>query len=324
MKILIAGGAGYIGSVLTPLLQSEGYQVEVMDLMWFGNHLPDAVPARECDLFALDETHLKGYDQVIFLAGLSNDPMAEYNPAMNFVQNGALPPYLAFRAKNAGVKRFIYASSCSIYGYTEGKLYDEEYPLSCSYPYGISKLVGERGVLQQQDENFSVIALRQGTVNGHSPRMRFDLIVNTMFKSAIINGKITVNNPDIWRPLVDVRDTGRAFILAVQAAQDISGVFNIAYDNFTVGQVAEKVRKAVEKATGKTIAVEIRHQQDFRNYRVDCAKAKTCLGFAPQHDVDDMVDSLWAHHAEYGDMSQAAYYNIEVFKQVMKQKDRRY
>lgn len=324
MKILIAGGAGYIGSVLAPLLQHEGHQVDVVDLMWFGNHLPDTVSVKKCDLFTLEESHLQGYDQLIFLAGLSNDPMAEYSPAMNFVQNGALPPYLAFRAKNAGVKRFIYASSCSIYGYTEGQLYDEESPLSCAYPYGISKLVGERGVLQQQDETFSVIALRQGTVNGHSPRMRFDLIVNTMFKTALMTGKITVNNADIWRPLVDVRDTTYAFLLAVKAEAHINGVFNIAYDNFTVGQVATLIKKSLEKATGKTIAVEIRNQQDFRNYKVDCTKAKTQLGFSPRYSVQDMVDSLWTHHAGYGDMSQSAYYNIEVFKQVLQHEDRTY
>ena len=321
MKILVAGGAGYIGSVLSPMLLEEGHQVDVVDLMWFGNHLPDTVTAQERDLFTLDKSCLQGYDQLIFLAGLSNDPMAEYSPAMNFVQNGALPPYLAYCAKNAGVKRFIYASSCSIYGYTEDKLYDEEAPLSCAYPYGISKLVGERGALQQQDETFSVIALRQGTVNGHSPRMRFDLIVNTMFKTALVNGKITVNNAAIWRPLLDVRDTAQAFLLAVQADSNVSGVFNVAYDNFTVGQVATLVKEAVDQATGESISVEIRNQQDFRNYKVDCAKAKQCLGFAPKYGVNDMIDSLWAHHAEYGDMSQSAYYNIEVFKQVMKHED---
>ena len=149
MKILVAGGAGYIGSVLAPLLQEQGYHVDVVDLLWFGNHLPDAVPVLKRDLFTLTASDLAGYDQVVFLAGLSNDPMAEYDPAMNFVQNGALPPYLAFCAKKAGVKRFIYASSCSIYGYTVNELYDEDAPLSCAYPYGISKLVGERGALRQ-------------------------------------------------------------------------------------------------------------------------------------------------------------------------------
>ncbi|MCF6284281.1 MAG: SDR family oxidoreductase, partial [Candidatus Hydrogenedentes bacterium] len=185
MRILVAGGAGYIGSVLVPVLQDHGYDVDVVDLLWFGNHLPEDTRVIQKDLFQLGVAELKPYDQVVFLAGLSNDPMAEYSPALNFIQNGALPSYLAFQAKQAGVKRFVYASSCSVYGYTVNELYDEDAPVTCAYPYGISKLEGENGVLQLQDENFSTIALRQGTVCGHSPRMRFDLIVNTIVASAV-------------------------------------------------------------------------------------------------------------------------------------------
>ncbi len=321
MRILIAGGAGYIGSVLAPLLEEHGYDVDVVDLLWFGDHLPDTVPVREQDLFSLDTPDLHGYDQLVFLAGLSNDPMAEYDPAMNFVQNGALPPYLAFRARQAGVRRFIYASSCSIYGYTENKLYDENAPLSCSYPYGISKLVGERGVMQQHEPGFSTIALRQGTVNGHSPRMRFDLIVNTMFKVAMTEGRIIVNNPAIWRPLVDVRDTASAFVRAVEAEQDVTGVFNIAYDNVTVGQTADLVKAAVEKLSGRKILIETHNQRDFRNYKVDCSRAREMLGFQPQFDVQDMVADLYAHHEAYGDMSDPKYYNIQVFKRIMAQQE---
>ncbi len=317
MRILVAGGAGYIGSVLTPLLQEHGYQVDVVDLLWFGNHLPDSIPIQKRDLFTLDAPDFEKYNQVIFLAGLSNDPMAEYDPAMNFVQNGALPPYLAFRARQAGVQRFIYASSCSIYGYTENELYNEDAPLSCAYPYGISKLVGERGVLQQQESGFSTIALRQGTVNGHSPRMRFDLIVNTMYKAAMTEGRIIVNNPAIWRPLVDVRDTAGAFLRAVQADNDVSGVFNIAYDNFTVGQVADLVKDAVETHTGKKVLVEVRNQADCRNYKVDCSRARNRLGFQPQYDVRAMVANLYAHHASYGDLTYEKFYNILVFKQLL-------
>jgi nucleoside-diphosphate-sugar epimerase len=165
MRILIAGGAGYVGSHLIPVLIERGYEVEVIDLMWFGNHLPDEVKVAKRDLFECKEKDLEIYEQIIFLAGLSNDPMAEYDPAMNFVFNAALPSYLALTAKKAGVKRFIYASSCSVYGYTVNELYDEESPTTCVYPYGVSKLQGERGVLQLQDDGFSVIALRKGTVS---------------------------------------------------------------------------------------------------------------------------------------------------------------
>lgn len=153
MKILVAGGAGYVGSHLIPILLEHGYEVDVIDLLWFGNKLPKGVKVTQRELFTCKEKDMEGYEQVIFLAGLSNDPMAEFDPSGNFVSNAALPSYLAYIAKRAGVKRFIYASSCSVYGYTVNEMYDENSPVTCGYPYGISKLQGERGVLQQQDKS---------------------------------------------------------------------------------------------------------------------------------------------------------------------------
>ena len=172
MKLLIAGGAGYVGSALIPKLLDRGYKVDVVDLFWFGNHLPRQVGILNKDIFQLTEEDLEPYDQVVFLAGLSNDPMAEYSPSKNFVFNAAAPSYLAYTAKKAKVKRYIYASSCSVYGYTENELYDETRPVSSTYPYGISKLQGEQAALQLVDDNFSVISLRKGTISGYSPRMR--------------------------------------------------------------------------------------------------------------------------------------------------------
>ena len=188
MRILLAGGAGFIGSVLGPMLRDRGHEITVADLFWFGKSLEIDTPILECELFELTPADLEQFDQVIFLAGLSNDPMAEFSPARNFVDNGALPSYLAYTAKKAGVRRFVYASSCSVYGFSHTQLASEDDPVTCDYPYGISKLQGERGVLQLADDDFSVVALRQGTVVGYSPRMRFDLIVNTMYKSAIERG----------------------------------------------------------------------------------------------------------------------------------------
>jgi len=316
MKILVAGGAGYIGSVLVPILDEHGYEVEVVDLLWFGNQLPSHIPVYEKDLFELTTDDMSGFDQVVFLAGLSNDPMAEFSPARNFVENGALPSYLAFIAKQAGVKRFVYASSCSIYGYTVNELYDEESPVTCGYPYGISKLQGERGVMQLCDDNFSAIALRQGTVNGYSPRTRFDLIVNTMYKFAMTTGEITINNPSIWRPILDVRDTASAFLRAVQADIAISGAFNVAYDNFTVGQIGDSVKEEVEELTGKKIRLNVKSIQDFRNYKVTCDKAKTYLGFRPKYSVTDTVKHLHEHAGEFGDFTDDRFYNINTFKKL--------
>lgn len=314
MRILVAGGAGYIGSVLVPLLLDHGYEVDVVDLLWFGNHLPSEVKVSQRDLFECAEAELRGYDQVIFLAGLSNDPMAEFSPAMNFIHNAALPSYLAYMARQAGVKRFIYASSCSVYGYTVNELYDENCPATCGYPYGISKLQGERGVMQLQNEHFSTIALRQGTVCGYSPRMRFDLIVNTMYKSALADGQITINNPSIWRPIIDVRDTSMAFLRAVQADPSVSGVFNVAYGNFTVGQIGDIVKDEVEALTGRKVKILIKSLHDFRNYKVTCERAKLVLGFLPKHSIEEIVAQLDAHRDEYGDFSSEQYYNIATFR----------
>src|ERR1700723_2235545 len=206
MKLLIAGGAGYVGSVLIPKLIDRGYKVDVVDLFWFGNHLPKQVGVLNKDIFQLTEEDLEPYDQVIFLAGLSNDPMAEYSPSKNFVFKAAAPSYLAYTAKRAKVKRYVYASSCSVYGYTENELYDETRQVGSSYPYGISKLQGEQAALQLMNDDFSVISLRKGTISGYSPRMRLDLIVNTMFKTALRDGVVTVNNPSIWLPTLRIED----------------------------------------------------------------------------------------------------------------------
>jgi nucleoside-diphosphate-sugar epimerase len=316
MKLLVAGGAGYIGSYLIPVLLEHGYDTDVVDLLWFGNNLPEDVNVFQKDLFKCQKEDLEQYDQVLFLAGLSNDPMAEFDPSMNFVFNGALPSYLAFVAKKAKVKRFIYASSCSVYGYTVNELYNEQSPVTCGYPYGISKLQGERGVLQLQDESFSVIALRQGTVCGYSPRMRLDLIVNTMFKFVMTDKEITVNNPSIWRPILDIRDAATAYLRAIQADYSLSGVYNIASGNYTVGQVGDMVKTEMEKLLGSRIDITLKNIDDFRNYKVTIDKAKTYLGFEPQYKIKDIVEDLFQHKALFEDYSSDRFYNIKVFEKL--------
>ncbi|MBF0553505.1 MAG: SDR family oxidoreductase [Nitrospirae bacterium] len=316
MKIILAGGAGYIGSVLTPLLMDYGYEVKVIDRCWFGNYLPEGTNLVNKNLFDCTREDFAGYDQFIFLAGLSNDPMAEFSPSKNFIHNAALPAYLAFEAKKAGIKRYIYASSCSVYGYTVDQLYTEVSPVICGYPYGISKLQGEQGVLQLNDDKFSVISLRQGTICGFSPRMRMDLIVNTMFKTSMTEGRVTINNPSIWRPILDIRDAASAYIRSIQAYYSISGVFNIASDNYTVGQVGDVVKHESEKQTGKPVKLEIKNIEDYRNYKVSIEKAMTYLGFQPDYKVKDILLDLFEHRDYYGDYEEEKYYNIRVFKNI--------
>jgi nucleoside-diphosphate-sugar epimerase len=316
MKILIAGGAGYVGSVLIPRLLDRGYKVDVVDLFWFGNHLPRQVGVINKDIFQLGVEDLEPYDQVIFLAGLSNDPMADWSPSKNFIFNAAAPAYLAYTAKRAKVKRYIYASSCSVYGYTENELFDETRPVASSYPYGISKLQGEQAAIQLADEDFSVIALRKGTISGYSPRMRFDLIINTMFKHAVTENVITVNNPSIWRPILSIDDAATAYVRAIEANYKLSGLFNIASGNYTVGEIADLVKSAVENHLGGRVNLEIKHIQDVRNYKVCTAKAANVLSFHPTGDVKSIVQSLFDNSEKFRDWSNPLYSNIQSFKKI--------
>ncbi len=319
MKIYIVGGAGYIGSRLVPNLTDHGYEVTVADLMWFGNHLPPEMNVIEKDIFDLTPDDLTGYDRVIFLAGLSNDPMAEFSPALNFISNAAAPAYLAFIAKQAGVPRFIFADSCSVYGYTVNQLYDEDSPTTCAYPYGISKLQGEFGVLQLVDDKFSAICLRQGTLSGYSPRMRFDLIINTMYKTAIQDKKIIINNPAIWRPILGMRDAVNAYVRAIQADESISGVFNLASDNFTVGQVGDMVWAHVVEKHAIKVKLDIRDIQDYRNYKVSNQRAKDVLGVTFNDSVDSILEDLDEHIGPDFNFDEDRYYNIKVFKKIFPQ-----
>lgn len=316
MKVLIAGGAGYIGSKLVPHLLERGYDIDVIDLFWFGDFLPENIKRIKKGLFELTQDEVKDYEQVIFLAGLSNDPMAEYSPHLNFIHNAAAPAYLAYIAKQSGVKRFIYASSCSVYGYTENELYDENSPAVSNYPYGISKLQGEQAAIQMQDDYFSVICLRQGTVSGYSPRMRLDLIVNTMFKSAMLDGVITVNNPAIWRPILSINDALTAYTRAIEANQSISGIFNVSSGNYTVGEVADIVKTALFEKLEMKIDLNIHHKQDYRNYKVTSEKANTTLSFKPRYDIDKIVQELVENYDLFKDLKNPQYYNIEMFKKI--------
>lgn len=313
MKILIIGGGGYIGSRLVPELLGRGYHVSVIDTFMFGNHLPTDVFTLKKDIFDITEEDMKSSECVIFLAGLSNDPMAEYSPSENFVSNAAGPAYTAYVAAKSGVKRYIYAGSCSVYGYTENSLYTEEDPTVVSYPYGISKLQGEK-VSHLQSSDFSVVILRQGTVSGHSPRMRFDLVVNTMFKCAMQDGVIVVNNPSIWRPILSIRDAVSAYIRAIEANQEVNGIFNIASCNCTMGFVADRVKEKIESAMHRKVQLNIRNIADYRNYKASIEKAKHILSFYPQHNIQDITQELCEHIQEYKNLENENYYNIRVFK----------
>lgn len=319
MNVFIAGGGGYIGSRLVTHLEKHGHDVTVLDLFWFGDNLPKTTKRLEKDLFELKSEDLEKYDAVIFLAGLSNDPMAEYSPALNFIHNAAGPAHLAYVAKTAGIKRFVYAGSCSVYGWVgvDGESSEND-PAKSVYPYGISKLQGELAVRELNDENFSVICLRQGTVCGWSPRMRFDLVINAMYKNALTKGVVTVDNPKIWRPILAITDAVEAYEKALLADHDIHGIFNVSSGNFTVGEIGEHLVGYLKKTYDYSVKLEIDNKPSFRNYRVSTKKAEEVLGINFTGSLTTIVDDLHEHLGEdLADADDDRYYNVKTFIKLM-------
>lgn len=316
-KVLVAGGAGYIGSKLVPALVDEGHDVTVVDLLWFGNHLPKDVTVMEKDILSLTKEDLKGYDVVIFLAGLSNDPMAEFSPALNFLSNGGYPTYLAYTAKQAGVPKYIYGSSCSVYGHTDSDQVNETTVVNTQFPYGVSKLQGEVGVNQLVDKSFSAISFRQGTLSGFSPRMRFDLFINTMYMKAATEGVITVNNPAIWRPILAIEDAAKAYLVAVNDSHT-DGVFNLASVNKTVGEVAKEIQEHFKTVHNKDVEIDEKDIFDLRNYRVSAAKAINQLGLSFEGTVGSILSDLDKNIGVDYDFDQDENYNIRVFEKLPK------
>ena len=316
-KILIAGGAGFIGTRLSNKISSK-YNVTVMDHFWFGDMLNDNITKIKQDINTIKTEDLIGYDAVLFLAGLSNDPMAMYRPDLNFIENSATPTYLAFCAKEAGVKRFICASSCSVYGHTKNKTLNEKSKVKPSYAYGISKLQCEKGITILEDNNFKPILFRKGTVGGWSPKMRFDLVVNTMLMTALTKKKIIINSPKLWRPLIDIKDVIQAYELAIEADLDITGVYNISGGNYTIGDLGKLIFNNL-KERGYDIELETLNIKDFRNYKVDISKVKDELGFNPKYNPNDSIQEILDNieKSENFNLENESYYNIKTFKKVI-------
>lgn len=317
-KILVAGGGGYVGSVLVPRLLNRGYRVTVVDKFWFGNYLgvhPN-LSLVNADISNVTTESLDGYTSLIFLGGLSNDPMAEFSPFLNFVQNVAVPVELIYKAKEAGVSRFIFASSCSVYGFTGGVIYDEDSETTTISPYGLSKILAEKALLQFIDGSLSVMCLRQGTISGYSPRMRFDLVINKMFIDGVKSGIIHVNSPSIWRPILAIQDAATAYVRALESPLSVSGIFNILSENYTLGEMADLVYEVLFKVSDleNGLQISIHDMQDLRNYRVSGEKAEQILSFKPQFTITEIVRELWDKIGEFGDYQNDRYYNVRVFR----------
>jgi len=323
-KVLLVGGAGYVGSVLAQELLERGYAVKVLDRLYYG--ADGLAPIRDrCELVVADmrciiADDLSDVDAVINIGGLSNDPTAEYNPRANYEMNTLAAERLAQLAVDAGVRRYILASSCSVYdcGVSDearDQVQDETAPVAPRAAYAISKFEAEQRVLALASDSFTPVVLRKGTVYGYSPRMRYDLVVNTFVKDALSRGEIALfYGGEMWRPLVDVRDVARAYVACLEAEPEaVRGeVFNIAYRNMRISEVALRVRSTLRELG---VPCDVRPDYGYRgirSYRVSARKIEQRLGFTPvvtvEDSVRDMVEKIRQRGAD--DFDNPKYYNI--------------
>jgi nucleoside-diphosphate-sugar epimerase len=316
MNILITGGCGYVGSVLVPKLLDLGHKVRVVDIGWFGNSLPKDAEVIEGNICKFEDRWLYDIDSVIHLAATSNDPMAEFDPFTNYVLNASATAYIVQKAKSLNVNKFIFASTCSVYGFNNDFTFYEDSQSYPTFPYAISKLMAEESLRCATDYRFTPIILRKGTIGGYSPRMRYDLVVNTMTKFALTRNKITVNNPLLWRPIVDIRDVADAYVKALNA--DIGGIYNIAENNYSILEIAENIAGALDVLNHKKPEIEVLNVEDLRSYRVSTIKAEHELGFKAKYKIFDTVKEILSHD-DIMDFNNKKYYNIDIFKERRKE-----
>jgi len=326
-KVLVAGGAGYVGCVLVPKLLDAGCEVVVFDLMLFGDEgLPKGRPGltvvagdqRDTAAFA---RAVAGCDSVIHLACISNDPSFELDPGLSRSINfDAIEPVVV-ASKAAGVKRFIYASSSSVYGVSEAPEVTEDHPLLPVSDYNKYKGLSEPLVLKHQSPDFTTVIIRPATVCGYSPRMRLDLTINILTNHAVNRGTITVFGGSQKRPNIHIDDIADLYVeLLTTPAEKIAGeTFNAGYENFTVAQLAEQVKRIVEQEFPEKapIPIETTPSNDLRSYHVSSKKILQKMGWAPKHTIEDAVRDLCkAFKAGKlpGSMTDEKYINVRTVK----------
>ena len=319
MRILVTGGAGYIGSLLVPKLLARGHQVRVLDRMFWG--LPHyafepGVELVNADVRRLPEAVFDGIDAVDHLAGFSNDPTSEYSPEANWQMNAAATSTLVDLCRIAGVRRFVFGSSCSLYDGTEADgLLDETAPIAPRGAYALAKRYSEETLLRAADAGLEPVILRQATAFGPSKRMRFDLVVNSFVKDALLKGKLTVHGGgQMWRPLVSVNDLAEAHIACLEApAELVAGeTFNVVHGNYRIKDLAEAVANEL-KALGRPVAIlDGPLPSIVRNYRCGGEKLAKRLGVSlpttPAAAVAELVREYGSAPIEQ--LTHPRYYNI--------------
>ena len=303
MHVLVTGGGGYIGLELCRQLLERGDRVRVVDRFFFGSAplealaaaYPGRVEAITGDVRAWDDAWLEGVDGVSHLAGLSNDPTAEYNPDANWQMNAIATERLGEACKRRGVARLVFGSSASLYDGLGPGMFDEATPVEPRGAYSISKRYGEEALLALAGDGFAPTILRQGTVYGYSTRMRFDLVVNTFVRDAITRHKLFLHGGGWqWRPLVDVTDVARAHVVCLDAPLAAVGgeIFNLMQENYQVRQLAMLVAGSL-LLLGRTVKLEDAPLPKIvRDYRMTNLKMTQRTGFTPAVTVLESIDAM--------------------------------
>ncbi|MEO1620914.1 MAG: NAD(P)-dependent oxidoreductase [Cyanobacteria bacterium J06632_3] len=307
MKVLVTGHQGYIGTVLVPMLLNAGHDVFGLDSdlyrgSTFGDSLP-TIPEVIKDVRDVTVKDLEGFEAVLHLAGLSNDPLGNLNPDLTFDINYKATVRLGELAKQAGVSRYIFSSSCSNYGAGGQDWLTEESDFNPVTPYGVSKVKSEAGLAELADDNFSPTFLRNSTAFGVSPRLRFDLVLNNLTAWAFTTGRVFIKSDGTpWRPIVHIEDISRAFLAALHAPRELvhNEAFNVGRneDNYQIRELADMVQEIVPNCR-----VEYAKDAgpDKRCYRVDCSKILRVLPeFQPQWNARKGVQELYDAYKAIG------------------------
>jgi len=324
-SVLVTGGAGYVGAVLVPKLLDKGYRVKVIDLYLFGEEVLGAVKGHprlqevKGDIrdLALLEKEIPGMEVIIHLACISNDPSYELDPQLAKSINYDAFLQLIAVARKSAVKRFIYASSSSVYGIKEEPEVTEELSLEPLTDYSKYKALGEEALLAAATDDFVVTIIRPSTVCGYSPRLRLDLTVNILTNHAINKGTITVFGGEQKRPNIHIEDMADLYLfLLEQPAHKIhKKIYNVGYENFKVRELAEKVKRTL----GGNIPIITTPSNDNRSYHVSSKKIKQEIGFEPSHTIEDAIMDL-KKAFDAGNipdpMEDVRYYNIKMMQKV--------
>jgi nucleoside-diphosphate-sugar epimerase len=299
MRVLITGHNGYIGSVLAPLVRTAGNDVVGLDTFLFEGgtfgHDSTQIDSLRMDLRDVQVDDLRGFDAVMHLAALSNDPLGDVNPQVTYDINHIGSVRLARLAKEAGVPRFIFASSCSLYGVAGDEMLKEDAAFNPITPYGVSKVLFERDVAKLADDNFSPTFLRNSTAYGVSPRLRADVVVNNLVAIAFTTGEVVIQSDGTpWRPLVHIEDITRAFLAVLHAPRELvhNEAFNVgrSEENYRVRDLGELVEQVVP---GSKVRYAEGGGPDPRCYRVDCGKLmRTLPEYQPQWTVRRGMEQL--------------------------------